>query len=366
MKIATILGTRPEIIRLSKVIERLDRLCDHQLVHTGQNYDPNLSDVFFAELGVRMPDRFWGVRGGCFSDQIAEIIRRAGEYFAEERPDRILILGDTNSGLAAMVAARMRIPVYHMEAGNRCYDDRVPEEINRRVIDHCSDVLMPYTQRSKENLIREGVARNRIFVTGNPIWEVIQANRQRIEASDVLARMGLSENGYFVVTMHRAENVDDPRRLASLLAGLDAVAERFDAPVVVSLHPRTADKIAKNGLAPKSTLVRFLTPLGFFDFVRLEQGALCAMTDSGTVQEEATLLQVPNVILRDTTERAECLEAGSGILSGADPGQILRAAEAAIDAGRDWIPPSEYLQTNVSAAVASIVIGHQTRIERAA
>jgi UDP-N-acetylglucosamine 2-epimerase (non-hydrolysing) len=359
VKVATIFGTRPEIIRLSKVIERLDGLCDQVLVHTGQNYDPNLSDLFFSELGVRNPDVHWGIKGGSFGDQIAEIMRSATEFFLQEKPDRVLILGDTNSGLAAFIAARLRIPVYHMEAGNRCYDDRVPEETNRRVIDHCSDVLMPYTHRSKENLLREGIDRTRIFVTGNPIWEVMQAYKEQIAASDVLSRLSLKPKGYFVVTMHRAENVDDPKRLANILDGLDLVAETYQQPVIVSLHPRTADKVAKNGLTPKSSLVRFLTPVGFFDFVHLEQFATCVMTDSGTVQEEATLLNVPSVILRDVTERAECLEAGSGILSGAAPKSILESAEAVISSGSTWVSPAEYLQENVSSVVASIVLGHR-------
>ena len=358
MKVATIFGTRPEIIRLSSVIEKLDGLCEQTLVHTGQNYAPNLSDIFFEELGVRQPDECWGIKTGSFSDQIAEMIRKAGEFFTKERPDRVLILGDTNSGLAAMVAARMQIPVFHMEAGNRCYDDRVPEEINRRVIDHCSKILMPYTHRSKENLIREGIDRTKIYVTGNPIWEVILANKPKIAASDVMARMSLTEKQYMVVTIHRSENVDDVERLSQILAGLDAVAEEFQVPVIVSLHPRTADKIAKGNLAPKSTLVRFLTPCGFFDFVRLEQSAMCILTDSGTVQEEATLLMTPSVIVRDVTERAECLEAGSGILSGADPVSILRSTKTAVSSKCDWVPPTEYLQENVSQVVASIVVGY--------
>ncbi|HWA83321.1 MAG TPA: UDP-N-acetylglucosamine 2-epimerase (non-hydrolyzing), partial [Fimbriimonadaceae bacterium] len=349
MKVATLFGTRPEIIRLSRVIDRLDRLCDQLLVHTGQNYDPNLSDIFFEELGVRQPDEHWGVRGGSFGEQIAEIIRHSTEFFQREKPDRILILGDTNSGLAALIAARMRIPVYHMEAGTRCYDDRVPEETNRRVIDHCSEVLLPYTHRSKENLLREGIDRTRIFVTGNPIWEVIRHYESQISASDVLLRFSLTPSRYFVVTLHRAENVDDPDRLSKILAGLDLVAESYRQPVVVSLHPRTADKIAKNGLAPKSSLVHFMTPVGFFDFVHLEQHAACVMTDSGTVQEEATLLNVPSVILRDVTERAECLEAGSGILSGADPASILEATQAVIMSGPGWNSPAEYVQENVSS-----------------
>lgn len=357
MKVATILGTRPEIIRLSLVIERLDALCDHTIVHTGQNYDPNLSDVFFDELKVRRPDVHWDIKADGFGRQIGEIVARAEQFLREERPDRVLILGDTNSGLAAIAAARMGIPVYHMEAGNRCYDDRVPEEVNRRIIDHCSAVLMPYTHRSKENLVREGVDRRRIFVTGNPIWEVIQRHSATIAASGVLGRLGLVPQEFFVVTAHRAENVDDPQRLASILDGLARIAETFQLPVIVSLHPRTADKVRKCGLTPKSSLVRFLTPMGFFDFVHLEKNAKCVLTDSGTVQEEATLLQVPSVVVRDVTERAECLEAGSGVLSGADSDDILRACQSAVSAPTDWTPPVEYTQSNVSSVVTSLVTG---------
>ena len=364
MRVATILGTRPEIIRLSLVIGRLDALCDHTLVHTGQNYDPNLSDVFFAELGVRPPNEHWGIKADGFGRQMGEIIARSEQFLRERRPDRVLILGDTNSGLAAVAAARMGVPVYHMEAGNRCFDDRVPEEVNRRIIDHCSDVLLPYTHRSKENLLREGFARQRIYVTGNPIWEVIRANWPKIESSRALESLGLEERKYVVVTAHRAENVDDPDRLATIFEGLALVGEEFSVPVVVSLHPRTADKLKKSGLMPKSSLVRFVTPLGFFDFVKLEQHALCVMTDSGTVQEEATLLKVPSVILRDVTERTECLEAGSGILSGAEPNDILAAAKTVVSSGANWVPPAEYLQENVSDVVASIVLGH--RLARAA
>jgi UDP-N-acetylglucosamine 2-epimerase (non-hydrolysing) len=365
VRVATILGTRPEIIRLSLVIKRLDGLCEHTLVHTGQNFDPNLSDVFFEELSVRKPDEHWGIKADGFGSQMGEIIARSEQFIREQRPDRILILGDTNTGLAAVAAARLGVPVYHMEAGNRCYDDRVPEEVNRRIIDQCSEVLMPYTHRSKENLVREGFARERIFVTGNPIWEVIQAQRAKIDASDVLDELGLERKRYIVVTAHRAENVDDPMRLTGILEGLTMVAEEFNVPVVVSLHPRTADKVQKAGLTPKSSLVRFITPVGFFDFVQLEQDALCVMTDSGTVQEEATLLNVPSVILRDVTERAECLEVGSGMLSGADPEQILRSAKSVIGAGAGWVAPIEYLQENVSQVVASLVTGYR-QLRRAA
>jgi UDP-N-acetylglucosamine 2-epimerase (non-hydrolysing) len=359
LRVATIYGTRPEIIRLSRVIALLDQHCEHLCVHTGQNYDPNLSDVFFQELAVRKPDAHWSLKGGGYAEQIGEILSYSAAFFADHKPDRVLILGDTNSGLSAIVAARMGIPVYHMEAGNRCYDDRVPEEINRRIIDSCSTVLMPYTHRSKENLLAEGYARNRIFVTGNPIFEVLEHYKPQIQASDVLQRMGLEEGKYFAVTLHRAENVDDPARLARLLKGLDRIAERWQVPVVVSFHPRTRDKLQKAGLKPASAGVRLETPMGFFDFVRLESSATCVLTDSGTVQEEAAILKVPSVIVRDVTERAEAIECGSGILSGSDPEEIEAAVGSAIAGGSHWEAPAEYLQTNVSHVVSNVVLGYR-------
>ncbi|MEP6592498.1 MAG: UDP-N-acetylglucosamine 2-epimerase (non-hydrolyzing), partial [Acidobacteriota bacterium] len=301
MNVAVVFGTRPEIIRLSRVIPLLDTFCQVTLVHTGQNYDARLSDLFFRELGVRAPDAHLDVRAGSFAEQAGQILTRIGELFARARPDRVLILGDTNSGLAAIVAARMGIPVFHMEAGNRCYDDRVPEEINRRIIDHCSNVLLPYTHRSKENLLREGIERPRIFVTGNPIHEVLEAYKDQIAASGVMAELGLSRGRYFLVTLHRAENVDEAARLARLFEGLAKVAAAYEEPLVVSLHPRTADKLARFGLAPASARVRLLEPMGFFDFVHLEQHARCVLSDSGTVQEECAILHVPSVTLRDVT-----------------------------------------------------------------
>jgi UDP-N-acetylglucosamine 2-epimerase (non-hydrolysing) len=358
MKVVTLFGTRPEIIRLSQVIQHLDRFCQQVLLHTGQNYDPNLSDVFFRELGLRSPDIYLGIQATGFADQVGQILARVGEVLAREKPDRLLILGDTNSGLGAIVAARMGIPVFHMEAGNRCYDDRVPEEINRRVIDHCSNVLMPYTHRSKENLLREGIERERIFVIGNPIYEVLNAYARQIEESDVLGRLDIQPGEYWLVTMHRAENVDDPRRLEHLLRGLALVADTFQQPMVVSLHPRTADKMRRFGLDPESQRVRLLAPLGFYDFVRLERNARCVLSDSGTVQEECCIFRVANVTIRDVTERAETIECGSNILSGASPEMILRAAQVALASGHSWTPPAEYLEPNVSATVAKIVLGY--------
>jgi len=357
MKVMTLFGTRPEIIRLSRVIKQLDRFCDQVLVHTGQNYDPTLSDIFFQELDLRPPDTYLGVQASSFADQAGQILSRAAEVMERTKPDRLLILGDTNSGLAAVVAARMGIPVYHMEAGNRCYDDRVPEEINRRIIDHTSNVLMPYTQRSAENLLREGIERERIFVIGNPIYEVIQHHLPQIEKSDALERLGLAAKGYFLVTMHRAENVDDPTRLKQLLAGLQAVRKHYDLPVVVSLHPRTADKIQKFGFEIGAG-IQAVAPLSFFDFLALESQAHCLISDSGTVQEECAILKIPSITIRDVTERPETLECGSNILSGVDPDMILQASILALSLSTAWDPPKEYLVEHVSTAVVKLLLGY--------
>ena len=358
MRVMTMFGTRPEIIRLSCVIRKLDQFCEHILVHTGQNYDPNLSDIFFRDLGIRSPDIHLGVQGAGFAEQAARILEGASRVFQERRPNRLLILGDTNSGLSAIVAARMRIPVFHMEAGNRCFDDRVPEEINRRIIDHSSDVLMPYTHRSKDNLVREGIERERIYVTGNPIFEVMQTYLPQTDASTVLKTHGLERQRYFLVTLHRSENVDEPERLAAFLTGLDRVVATFDMPMLVSVHPRTADKMQRFGLKPESDRVILIKPLGFFDFVRLERDAFCVLSDSGTVQEECCIMRVPNVTLRDVTERAETIECGSNILAGADAEQIERAVRIATSGKCDWTVPPEYMEPHASDAVVKIVLGY--------
>lgn len=357
MKITTVFGTRPEIIRLSRVIPLLDQFAEHVLVHTGQNYEPQLSDVFFKELGVRAPDVYLGVgQAQSFAAQAGAILEKTGELLARQRPDRMLILGDTNSGLSALVAARLGIPVFHMEAGNRCYDDRVPEEINRRVIDHASTVLMPYTQRSKENLVREGIERERIFVTGNPIFDVLSAFEQPIEASDVLQRLDVAAGGYFLATLHRAENVDEPERLRRLLEGLSAAGREHRMSVLVSVHPRTADKMKQFGVDGAG--LRLLTPLGFFDFVKLEKHARAVLSDSGTVQEECSIFGVPNVTVRDVTERPETVECGSNILSGSAPDDLRRVLGVALNTEPYWAPPSEYTVPHVSRTVAKIVLGY--------
>lgn len=358
MKIMTILGTRPEIIRLSLIIKKLDLYSDHVLVHTGQNYDKQLSDVFFEELQIRKPDYYLGVQGSTFGEQISKIIAASEKVLSDVKPDRLLILGDTNSALAAIVAKRLAIPVYHMEAGNRCFDDRVPEEVNRRIIDHSSDVLLPYTEGSRSNLLREGIAAERVYVVGNPIYEVLNHYAERIEASKILAELTLSHKGYILVTMHREENVDLPDRLASLVEGVKRLQETFKLPVICSTHPRTRLRLEKMNFVEIGKSISFLEPFSFCDFVHLEKNAFCVLTDSGTVQEECCIFKVANVTIRDVTERPETVEVGSNVLSGAGADSIVDCVKLATGNKQQWAVPTEYLVENVSTAVLKILLAY--------
>lgn len=357
MKIMTILGTRPEIIRLSLIIKKLDALCDQVLVHTGQNYDENLNDIFLEQLDVRQADYYMGARGS-FGEQIGKILVESEKIMLAERPDKFLVLGDTNSSLAAIMAKRLGIPVYHMEAGNRCYDDRVPEEVNRRIIDHSSDILLPYTERSRANLLREGIAGERIYVTGNPIKEVLDHYAPRIDASPILEELGLEIGKYFLVTLHRAENVDIENRLNKFVEALNQLHVEYAVPIIWSVHPHTRNRLKYQSKAMNPGL-RALEPLGLFEFVHLEKHAMYVLTDSGTVQEECCIFKVPNVTLRDVTERPETVEVGSNMLSGAEPESILSCVKTVLNQPCDWIPPPEYLVKDVSSAVVKIVLGYK-------
>lgn len=359
MKVMTVLGTRPEIIRLSRVIPLLDNLCDHTVVHTGQNYDPRLFNVFFDELGIRQPDHLLSCRGDTLMGQIASIFIECEKIIAQVKPDRLLLLGDTNSALSSIVAKRTGIPVYHMEAGNRCYDDRVPEEINRRIVDHCSDVLMPYTERSRANLLREGISSDRIFVTGNPIKEVLDHYSEKIERSPVLSTLNLSQKKYFLVTLHRAENVDVPDRLTDFISAFHMLTKEYDVPVICSLHPRTRSQLQKQGKLLEKDDVRAVEPLGLFDFVHLEKNALCVLSDSGTVQEECCIFRIPAVTLRDVTERPETVETGSNILSGCAPESIMRCVRTVLKKPGNWTPIPEYMVEDVSTTVVKIISGYR-------
>ena len=358
MKIMTIIGTRPEIIRLSLVIPALDQLCEHVLVHTGQNYDRTLHEVFFDDLKLRAPNYVLESKSKTPMSEIGKILIECERVILKEKPDRLLILGDTNSGLSAIIAKRLGIPVFHMEAGNRCYDDRVPEEVNRRIIDHSSDVLLPYTERSRSNLLREGLPNERIYVTGNPINEVLQHYSSQIETSPALVNLNVETKKYFLITLHRAENVDVPERLSSFLKAFNLLHKEYSLPLICSLHPRTRSQLLKQGKNMDEIGVIAVDPLGLFDFVHLERNALCVLTDSGTVQEECCLFRVPTVTLRDVTERPETIEVGSNMLSGSDPGTIVSCVKTVLKQPANWNPPQEYLVENVSDTIVKILLGY--------
>jgi len=370
LRVATVLGTRPEIIRLSRVIAAFDAALDHVLVHTGQNHDPALDQVFFDELGIRAPDHRLEVAAPTPAESIARVICGVDAVFAAATPDAVLILGDTNSALAAIAAKRRRIPVFHMEAGNRCFDERVPEEVNRRIVDHVADVNLPYSAIARENLLREGLPPDRVIVTGSPMREVLEHYRPRIDASDVLARLGLAEHGYFLVSAHREENVDDAHRLRALYDLTVGLADRHRLPVVVSTHPRTRARMEALGLADTAAggAVRFLRPFGFPDWIRLQLGARAVLSDSGTITEESTLLGFPALNLRDAHERPEGTEEGGPMLVGLDADRIaqaLRVLEAQPRGPGAWARPvHDYQALDVSQKVLRIVIGYTGYVNR--
>jgi UDP-N-acetylglucosamine 2-epimerase len=334
MKVLTIVGTRPEIIRLARVMARLDSLpgIEHVLVHTGQNYDRQLNQVFFEELEIREPDHYLAVDTSSLGAVLGDVLKKTEEVLLRERPDAVLVLGDTNSCLSTVMAKRMRIPTYHMEAGNRSFDENVPEEINRRLIDHVADFNLAYTEHARRNLLAEGLHPRRVVVTGSPMREVLDHFRDRIESSDVLERLELAAGGYFLVSAHREENVDSPDRLRSLLACLDRVHRVFGLPVVVTTHPRTRKRLEALGEQVGGD-VRWLEPFGFHDYNQLQLRAACVLSDSGTIAEESSILGFPAITLRDSIERPEALETGSIMMTGLDPDDVERAVRIVLDDG---------------------------------
>lgn len=351
-KVLTILGTRPEIIRLSAVIPKLDAAFDHWIVHTGQNYDTNLHRIFFEQLNLRMPDQQLVSRGSV-AQQLATTLVEVEQCLNTFKPDAVLILGDTNSALSAIVCERQGIPVFHMEAGNRCYDRTVPEEINRRLIDSVSSVNLPYTELSRQNLLREGAANDRVIVIGNPIGEVIEINQRHIDASDILTQLNIEPNKYIVATCHRAENVDNQQRLHNIVYALNIIGQHW--PVVFSCHPKTRQRLTNVELNHNIIVV---DPLGFFDWVKLEQQARLAITDSGTVQEEMCLFQKPTLTIRHSTERPETVWCGSNIVTGLDSTRIVDAFETALTMPTNWTVPEGYAATNVSARVINVLMSN--------
>ncbi|MEV0330074.1 UDP-N-acetylglucosamine 2-epimerase (non-hydrolyzing) [Micromonospora echinospora] len=358
-RVMTVVGTRPEIIRLARVMDRLDRTVDHVLVHTGQNWDHSLSEVFFSELRLRRPDRFLDVDTSSLGRTLGGVLVGMEQVLAEVRPDALLVLGDTNSCIAALMARRMRVPVYHMEAGNRCYDLNVPEETNRRLVDHVADFNLVYTEHARRNLLAEGLHPRRILHTGSPMREVLEHYRPDVDASAILDQLGLAPGGYFLVSAHREENVDAPARLGRLLDCLRAVRDEWGLPVLVSTHPRTRKRL--EALAPDdSTLdgITFHEPFGLFDYVRLQLGAGCTLSDSGTISEEAAILGFPAVTLRESIERPEALDAGGIIMTGLDPAGVVEAVRVTVDqVTADGVPcPADYRVPDTSRRVVDFVL----------
>lgn len=337
MKVMTIVGTRPEIIRLSRVIARLDDSVDHVLVHTGQNYDYSLNQVFFEDLGLREPDHYLAVDTSSLGRVLGETLIRSEEVMRAEQPDAVLVLGDTNSCIAAIMAKRLRIPVYHMEAGNRCFDENVPEETNRRLVDHVADFNLVYTEHARRNLLAEGLHPRRILLTGSPMREVLEHFRGQIEASDVLPRLGLEPQAYFLVSAHREENVDSPARLSMLLDCLRAVHDTWDLPVIVSTHPRTRKRLEALDGFDGVEGIEFMEPFGFHDYNRLQTQAACVLSDSGTISEESSILGFPAVTLRDSIERPEALDTGAIVMTGLDKEDVVLSVAAVM---RDFVAPT--------------------------
>ncbi|MBI3790820.1 MAG: UDP-N-acetylglucosamine 2-epimerase (non-hydrolyzing) [Gemmatimonadetes bacterium] len=367
LKVVTVVGTRPEIIRLSRVIARIDAHCDHALVHTGQNYDYELNQVFFDDLAVRKPDHFLGAAGATAAETIGQVIIAVDRVLASEAPDALLVLGDTNSCLAVIPAKRRKIPVFHMEAGNRCFDQRVPEETNRRIVDHTADVNLTYSAIARDYLLREGLPPDLVIRTGSPMFEVLTHYRPGIEASGVLGRLGLAEHGYFVVSAHREENVDGDRPFARLVAVLNAVAEEHTLPVIVSTHPRTMKRVEASG-ARFHPGVRLLKPLGFHDYVRLQIGARAVLSDSGTINEESSILNFPALNLREAHERPEGMEEAAVMLVGLSVERVRQGlailATQPRGATRGMGLVADYAVPNVSDKVVRILHSYTDYVQR--
>ncbi len=353
----TIVGTRPEIIRLSETIKRCDQYFDHILVHTGQNWDYTLNQVFFEDLKLREPDHYLKSVGKNLGETIGNIIAGSYKVLLREKPDALLILGDTNSALSAIPAKRLKIPIFHMEAGNRCFDQNVPEEINRKIVDHISDINLPYTEHSRRYLLAEGLRKEHIFVTGSPLPEVLHAHIEKIKESNILEKLKLKKDKYILVSAHREENIDDETNFNSLMSAINDIAERHQLPIIYSAHPRSLDRIKKSGFKLHK-LVQILKPFGFFDYNHLQLNALCVLSDSGTLSEESVILGFDGILIRTSTERPETLDAGSIILGGIEEIDIEQAIELSRDLRQNQetfnLPPN-YRDTNVSTKVIKII-----------
>jgi UDP-N-acetylglucosamine 2-epimerase len=364
LKVATILGTRPEIIRLAECIKKCDQFFDHVLIHTGQNYDYELNEIFFDDLEIRKPNHFLNVAGQHLGETIGNVISKSYEILSMEKPDALLVLGDTNSVLSTIAAKRLKIPIFHMEAGNRCFDQNVPEEINRKISDHISDINLSYTEHSRRYLLSEGYRKDHVFVTGSPLKEVLQKYKCKILDSDVLERLNLKEDGYIVVSAHREENIDIGNNFEILVESLNAVAEKYQMPLIFSTHPRTKNRINKNKIK-FHPLITNVAPLGFFDYVKLQSKSFIVLSDSGTISEESAMMGFPAVSIRTSTERPEAIDAGTIVLGGISKKQIINS----IDISKGLFDPSvklpfEYEVTNTSERVIKVIQSYTSIVNK--
>jgi UDP-N-acetyl-L-fucosamine synthase len=357
LKVMTIVGTRPEIIRLSETIKACDKYFNHILVHTGQNWDYTLNQVFFEELGLREPDYYLNAAGSNLGETMGNIISKSYEVLQKEMPDALLILGDTNSCLSAIPAKRLKIPIFHMEAGNRCFDQNVPEEINRKIVDHVSDINLPYTEHSRRYLLSEGIRKEHIFVTGSPMTEVLHKNMEKIQNSKVLEELGLEPGKYILVSAHREENIDFEKNFFSLMNALNSIAKKYQLPTIYSTHPRSWKRIEERGFK-FHPLIRQLRPFGFFDYNKLQLNAFCVLSDSGTLSEESAILGFPAVLIRTSTERPEVLDKGTVVIGGITERDIVQAVElsrAMWENGEKTVLANDYVDENVSVKVVKII-----------
>lgn len=366
LKVMTIVGTRPEIIRLSATIKRCDEFFDQVLVHTGQNWDYTLNQVFFEDLELRQPDHYLNVVGSHLGETMGNIIEKSYEILRKEQPDVLLILGDTNSCLSAISAKRLKIPVFHMEAGNRCYDQNVPEEINRKIVDHTSDINLTYTEHSRRNLISEGIRKDHIMVTGSPMSEVLKMQKNKIEDSNILLNLGLKKEDYIVLSAHREENIDIDKNFNELIESVNYIAEVLDKKIVFSAHPRTWNKISETNTKLHENVLK-LKPFGFNDYNALQKSSYCVLSDSGTLSEESALLNFPGVLIRTSTERPEVLDKGSIVISGLEKNTIensIKIARSISNYDKDNLVPTDYKDTNVSTKVVKIIQSYVSIINR--
>ena len=368
IRIMTIVGTRPEIIKLSEVMKELDKHTDHIIVHTGQNYDYELNELFFEQLNVRTPDYFLEAVKGTVSETIGDIIAKADKILADIKPDALLIYGDTNSCLSVIPAKKRKIPIFHMEAGNRCFDQRVPEEINRKIVDHLSDINLPLSEQARDYLIAEGIKPETVIKTGSPMTEVLKANMEKILSSNILLKENLTVKGYIVMSIHREENVDSPKNFNDLLESIDELAVKYKMPIIISTHPRTRNKLKEIGYEDKNPLIRFSKPYGFHEYNNLQMNAFCVISDSGTIAEEESILNLPAVTIRQAHERPEGMDETTVIMSGLNKNRVLEAVSVAVSHNNEnkrvINEVRDYTSTNISKKILRIILSYTDYINR--